>query len=55
MSDFKKEIINSVKITVTYDSSRSKGANDFYSLQDLKKWLDNNSLIADKLGYTKKK
>lgn len=26
-----------------------------FSLQDLKKWLDNNPLIADKLGYTKKK
>jgi hypothetical protein len=42
-------------ITVSYETTRSKGSNDFYNLQDLKKWLDNNPLIADKLGYTKKK
>lgn len=55
MSDLKKEIVNSVKLTLTYDTSRGKGLNDFYNLQDLKKWLDKNPLIADKLGYTKKK
>ena len=55
MSELKKETVNSAKITVSYDTSRSKGSNDFTNLQDLKKWLDNNPLIADKLGYTKKK
>lgn len=55
MIDLKVEIINSAKLTVTYDTSRNKGSNDFYNLQDLKKWLDNNPLIADKLGYVKKK
>lgn len=55
MSDIKTELINSAKLTVTYDTSRSKGSNDFYNLQDLKKWLDNNPLIAEKLGYVKKK
>ena len=55
MSDFKSETVNSTKITVTYDTTRNKGSNDFSNLQDLKKWLDKNPLIADKLGYTKKK
>lgn len=55
MSDSKKEIVNSVKITITYETSRSKGSNDFSNLQDLKKWLDKNDLIAEKVGYTKKK
>ncbi len=55
MSNLKEEIINSAKITVTYDTNRSKGSNDFYNLQDLKIWLDNNPLIANKLGYKKKK
>lgn len=41
-------------ITVFYDTNRSKGSNDFYNLQDLKKWLDKNPLIAEKLGYIKK-
>ena len=55
MNDLKKERVNSAKLTITYDTSRSKGSNDFSNLQDLKKWLDNNPLIAEKLGYTKKK
>jgi len=55
MIDQSKEIIKSATITVSYDTSRNKGSNDFSSLQDLKKWLDNNPLIAEKLGYTKKK
>jgi hypothetical protein len=55
MSDSKNEIVKSAIITVSYETSRSKGSNDFTNLQDLKKWLDNNPLIAEKLGYTKKK
>lgn len=55
MNDLKNEIVNSVKLTLTYDTTRSKGSNDFSNLQDLKKWLDKNPLIADRLGYTKKK
>ncbi len=55
MSDLKPEVVNSAKLTITYETSRSKGSNDFSNLQDLKKWLDKNPLIADKLGYTKKK
>ncbi len=54
MNEIKKEIVNSARITVVYDTSRSKGSNDFSNLQDLKKWLDNNPLIADKLGYLRK-
>lgn len=50
----KKEIINSAKITVVYDTTRNKGQNDFNTLQELKLWLDKNPLIAKKLGYTKK-
>ena len=55
MSGLKNEIINSAKLTLTYETSRSKGSNDFSNLQDLKKWLDKNPLIAEQLGYTKKK
>ena len=55
MGDLKEEAVNSAKITVTYDTNHSKGSNDFYNLQDLKIWLDNHSLIAEKLGYKKKK
>ena len=55
MSDLKPEIVNSAKLTITYETSRSKGSNDFSNLQDLKKWLDKNPLIAEKLGYIKKK
>ena len=55
MSELIIETVNSAKITVSYDTSRNKGSNDFSNLQDLKKWLDNNPLIAEKLGYTKKK
>ena len=55
MSDLKQEVVNSAKLTITYDTNRSKGSNDFSNLQDLKKWLDNNPLIAEKLGYIKKK
>ncbi len=53
MNDLKNEIVNSAKITLSYDTNRSKGSNDFSNLQDLKKWLDKNPLIAEKLGYTK--
>lgn len=55
MSDIKKEEVKTAVITVSYETNRSKGSNDFYNLQDLKKWLDGNPLIAEKLGYTKKK
>ncbi len=55
MNEIKKENIKSATITVSYETTRSKGSNDFYNLQDLKKWLDNNPLIADQLGYVKKK
>jgi hypothetical protein len=55
MSDLKEETVKSATISIAYETSRSKGSNDFYNLQDLKKWLDKNPLIADKLGYTKKK
>lgn len=55
MSDLKPEIVNSVKLTLTYDTSRSKGSNDFSNLRDLKTWLDKNPVIAEQLGYTKKK
>jgi len=49
-----KEVIRSAKITVHYESSRSKGQNDFNTLQELKLWLEKNPLIAEKLGYSKK-
>lgn len=49
-----RENVKSVKITVVYDTSRNKGQNDFNTLQELKKWLDNHPLIAEKLGYKKK-
>lgn len=49
-----KEIVNSVKVSVIYDTSRNKGQNDFNTLQELKKWLDDHPLIAEKLGYKKK-
>ncbi len=55
MSEINIEIIKSATITVSYETTRSKGSNDFYNLQDLKKWLDNNPLVAEKLGYIKKK
>lgn len=55
MTDSKNEIIKSATITVSYETTRSKGSNDFYNLQDMKKWLDNNPLVAEKLGYIKKK
>lgn len=55
MNEIPKEIVRSIKITVTYDTNRSKGANDFNNLQELKIWLDKNPLFAAALGYTKKK
>ena len=55
MSEINIEIVKSATITVSYETNRSKGSNDFASLQDLKKWLDNNPLVAEKLGYIKKK
>lgn len=55
MDDIPKEIVKYAAITISYDTTRNKGSNDFYNLQDLKKWLDNNPLIAEKLGYIKKK
>jgi hypothetical protein len=53
MSD-KIEIVNSIKITVVYDTTRNKGQNDFNTLQELKLWLDKNPNLAKKLGYSKK-
>jgi hypothetical protein len=55
MSNTPNETIKSIKITVTYESSRSKGANDFNNLKELKTWLDNHPVFAEALGYTKKK
>lgn len=55
MKDLVNEILKHATITITYETTRSKGSNDFYNLQDLKKWLDNNPLIAEQLGYVKKK
>ena len=55
MSEIKKEEVKSAKITVTYETNLGRGANDFVTLQELKTWLDKHPLIADKLGYTKKK
>ena len=55
MEQKKIEQIKGATITVSYETTRSKGSNDFYNLQDLKKWLDHNPLIAEKLGYVKKK
>ena len=57
MTDGTKEDLTA-KITITYSSKNptiGKGSNDFNSLQDLKKWLDKHLMIAEKLGYTKKK
>ncbi len=54
MGNTPKEIVNAIKITVTYDSSRSKGLNDFNNLQELKLWLDKYPVFAEALGYTKK-
>ena len=53
--DKSNEKVRSATITIYYETNRSKGSNDFYNLQDLKKWLDSNPLIAEKLGYTKKR
>lgn len=55
MNEIPKEIVKSIKITVTYDSNLSKGANDFNNLQELKVWLDKHPVFAEALGYTKKK
>ena len=55
MTDIQKEIVKSIKITVTYDSSRSKGAIDFNNLKELKNWLDQHPVFAEALGYTKNK
>lgn len=55
MVEVGNEKVKMATITVSYETTRSKGSNDFYNLQDLKKWLDNNPLIAEKLGYVKKK
>lgn len=55
MNEIVKEEVKTAVITVSYVTNRSKGSNDFYNLQDLKKWLDSHPLIAEKLGYTKKK
>jgi hypothetical protein len=41
-------------ITVKYEITGSKGANDFNNLQELKRWLDKNPKIAEKLEYLKK-
>lgn len=49
-----KEIVKSAMIFIEYETSRSKGRNDFTTLQELKKWLDDHPLIAEKLGYKKK-
>ena len=55
MSEIKKEEVKSAIITVTYETTRGRGASDFTTLQNLKIWLDKNPLIAEKLGYTKNK
>ncbi len=55
MSDTPKEVLKSIKLTVTYDSSRGKGLNDFNNLHELKQWLDKHPVFAEALGYTKKK
>ncbi len=50
-----KETVKSIKLSVVYDTTRSKGQNDFNTLQELKIWLDKNPLMAEKLGYNPKK
>lgn len=54
-SEIKPEVVKSASITVTYDTNISCGSNNFSSLQELKIWLDKHPLIAETLGYTKKK
>jgi hypothetical protein len=49
-----EEIVKFAMITIKYETTRSKGSNDFYNLQELKRWLDKNPKIAEKLGYIKK-
>lgn len=53
--EIKQEVVKSAKLTVTYETNRSMGSNDFHNLQQLKEWLDKHPLIAEKLGYTKNK
>jgi hypothetical protein len=48
------EDVKSIRITVYYETNRSKGSNDFNTLQELKRWLDNHPDHAKALGYTKK-
>lgn len=55
MSELKNEEIKSAKITVTYETTLSRGSNDFKNLQELKLWLDKHPVIAVGLGYSKKK
>ena len=55
MEELPKEIVKSVKITVTYESNKGRGANDFSNLQALKVWLDKHPVFAESLGYVKKK
>lgn len=53
-----QELIAKITVTITYESKNpalGKGSNDFHNLQELKKWLDKHPVIAEKLGYTKKK
>lgn len=55
MSELKKEEIKSAKITVTFETTLGRGSTDFNTLQELKRWLDKHSVIAEGLGYSKKK
>lgn len=41
-------------ITVHYEEPGVQTNKDFNSLQELKKWLDANPEVAEKLGYKKK-
>lgn len=55
MNDNPQEKVKSIKITVTYSTTRSSGLNDFNNLQELKMWLDKHPLLAEGLGYKKGK
>ena len=50
-----KEITKSAKIIISYETSLVRGENDFETLKELKTWLESNPVIAQKLGYIKKR
>lgn len=51
-----KAVVKAASLSVSYKSTHSgTGSNDFNSLQEMKRWLDEHLLIAKKLEYEKGK